>query len=89
MNSITHHLYPASLYQPATTPVSFSSDVPPDVTSFTITVHNTGKRGKESEVAELTVELANLANGEEIEEWYPLAGMTPIGEWGSLRLRIR
>ncbi|CAG9790861.1 unnamed protein product [Diatraea saccharalis] len=64
-------------------------DVPPDVTSFTITVHNTGKRGKESEVAELTIELANLANGEEIEEWYPLAGMTPIGEWGSLRLRIR
>ncbi|OWR44571.1 ras gtpase activating protein [Danaus plexippus plexippus] len=64
-------------------------DVPPDVTSFTITVHNTGKRGKESEVAELTIELANLANGEEVEEWYPLAGMTPIGEWGSLRLRIR
>ncbi|KAL0821021.1 hypothetical protein ABMA28_005670 [Loxostege sticticalis] len=64
-------------------------DVPPDVTSFTITVHNTGKRGKESEVAELTIELASLANGEEIEEWYPLAGMTPIGEWGSLRLRIR
>lgn len=64
-------------------------DVPPDVTSFTITVHNTGKRGKESEVAELTIELANLANGEEIEEWYPLVGMTPIGEWGSLRLRIR
>ncbi|VVC99599.1 unnamed protein product, partial [Leptidea sinapis] len=63
-------------------------DVPPDVTSFTITVHNTGKRGKESEVAELTIELANLANGEEVEEWYPLAGMTPIGEWGSLRLRI-
>ncbi|XP_072938428.1 ras GTPase-activating protein 1 [Epargyreus clarus] len=64
-------------------------DVPPDVTSFTITVHNSGKRGKESEVAELTIELANLANGEEMEEWYPLAGMTPIGEWGSLRLRIR
>jgi Ras GTPase-activating protein 1 len=41
------------------------------------------------QVAELTIELANLANGEEIEEWYPLAGMTPIGEWGSLRLRIR
>lgn len=37
----------------------------------------------------MTIELANLANGEEIEEWYPLAGMTPIGEWGSLRLRIR
>ncbi|CAG9116818.1 unnamed protein product [Plutella xylostella] len=64
-------------------------DVPPDVTSFTITVQNAGKRGKESEVAELTIELSTLANGEEVEEWYPLAGMTPIGEWGSLRLRIR
>lgn len=64
-------------------------DVPPDVTSFTITVHSTGKRGKESEVAELTVDLSTLANGEEIEEWYPLSGITPIGEWGSLRLRIR
>lgn len=28
----------------------YFSDVPPDVTAFTITVHNTGKRGKESEV---------------------------------------
>ncbi|KOB73790.1 Ras GTPase-activating protein 1, partial [Operophtera brumata] len=59
-------------------------DVPPDVTSFTITVHNTGKRGKDSEVAELTIELSSLANGEEIEEWYPLVGMTPIGEWAVL-----
>lgn len=23
------------------------------------------------------------------EDWFPLTGITPIGEWGSVRLRIR
>jgi len=57
--------------------------------SFTLTVHNRGKRGKDSEVAELHVEFSSLGNGEEREEWYTLSGLTPIGEWGSLRLRTR
>lgn len=57
--------------------------------SFTLTVHNKGKRGKDSEVAELTLDLSSLGNGEEREEWYPLSGLTPMGEWGSLRLRTR
>lgn len=65
------------------------SDVPCDVVSFTLTVHNRGKRGKDSEVAELTLDLSSLGNGEEREEWYPLSGLTPMGEWGSLRLRTR
>ncbi|XP_077291075.1 RAS p21 protein activator vap isoform X2 [Arctopsyche grandis] len=64
-------------------------DVPPDIVSFTLTVHNKGKRGKDTEMAELTVDLSTLANGEEVEEWYPLSGITPIGEWGSIRLRTR
>lgn len=64
-------------------------DVPCDIVSFTLTVHNKGKRGKDSEVAELTLDLASLGNGEEREEWYPLSGLTPMGEWGSLRLRTR
>lgn len=64
-------------------------DVPPDVVSLTITVVSRGKRGKDSEVAELTLDLANLKNGQETEEWYALTGMTPMGEWGSLRLRLR
>ncbi|XP_025074377.1 ras GTPase-activating protein 1 [Pogonomyrmex barbatus] len=64
-------------------------DVPPDVMSFALTLYNKGKRSKDTEVAELTVELASLTNGEEMDEWYPLSGMTPIGEWGALRLRIR
>lgn len=64
-------------------------DVPPDVVSFTVTLLNRGKRGKDSEVAELTVDLQTLTNGTETEEWLPLTGMTPMGEWGSLRLRMR
>lgn len=65
------------------------SDVPPDVVSLTITLISRGKRGKDSEVAELTIDLASLKNGQETEEWYQLTGMTPMGEWGSLRLRMR
>lgn len=34
-------------------------------------------------------DLASLKNGCETENWYDWTGMTPIGEWGSLRLRIR
>uniref|UniRef100_A0A182VZT1 Ras GTPase-activating protein 1 n=1 Tax=Anopheles minimus TaxID=112268 RepID=A0A182VZT1_9DIPT len=64
-------------------------DVPPDVVTVTITVLSRGKRGKDSEVAELTVDLCSLKNGQETEEWFPLNGMTPMGEWGSIRLRIR
>ncbi|CAH1105565.1 unnamed protein product [Psylliodes chrysocephalus] len=64
-------------------------DVPCDIVSFTLTVYNKGKRGKEQEVAELHVELSSLGNGEEREEWYTLSGLTPMGEWGSLRLKTR
>lgn len=67
----------------------FYRDVPPDVVSFTLTLYNKGKRSKDTEVAELTVDLGSLANGEEMEEWYTLSGVTPIGEWGALRLRLR
>ncbi|XP_059490373.1 ras GTPase-activating protein 1 isoform X3 [Neocloeon triangulifer] len=64
-------------------------DIPPDVLSFTITVYNKGKRSKDTEVAELTVDLQSLTNGDEVEEWFKFSGITPIGEWGSLRLRVR
>ncbi|XP_031782247.1 ras GTPase-activating protein 1 [Nasonia vitripennis] len=64
-------------------------DVPPDVMSFSLTLYNKGKRSKDTEVAELIVELSSLANGEEMDEWYPFAGVTPIGDWGALRLRLR
>ena len=64
-------------------------DIPPDVLTFSVTVMNRGKRAKDAEVAELTVDLASLKSGSETEEWYALSGVTPIGEWGSLRLRLR
>lgn len=42
------------------------SDLPPDVLTFTITVYNKGKRSKDTEVAELVVELSSLGNGDEV-----------------------
>jgi hypothetical protein len=63
--------------------------VPPDVVSLNLTIVSRGKRNKDSEVAELSIDLAGLKNGQETEEWYPLNGMTPMGEWGSIRLRMR
>ena len=65
------------------------SDIPPDVITLSINLMNRGKRAKDAEVAELTVDLTNLKSGSETEEWYQLSGVTPIGEWGSLRLKIR
>lgn len=50
---------------------------------------NRGKRAKDAEVAELNIDLQSLKSGSEKEEWFPLSGVTPIGEWGSLRLKIR
>ena len=44
----------------------YNSDIPPDVMTFTVTVVNKGKRAKDSEVAELTVDLSALSNGEEV-----------------------
>ena len=64
-------------------------DIPPDVLTMSLTVCNKGKRSKDAEVAELTVEFSNLANGDEVEEWYVLTGVTPVGEWGTVRLRTR
>ena len=44
-------------------------DIPPDVLVFTVTVMNRGKRAKDAEVAELTVDLQTLDRGAETEEW--------------------
>ena len=55
------------------------SDVPPDVLTFTITVMNRGRRAKDAEVAEVTVDMQALKSGTETEEWYHLTGVTPIG----------
>lgn len=57
--------------------------------TFTLTLYNKGKRSKDTEVAEVNIDLASLMNNEEMDEWYPLAGVTPIGDWGALRLRLR
>jgi len=41
------------------------------------------------QVAEVTVDMSSLKSGSGSEDWYHLTGVTPIGEWGSLRLKIR
>ncbi|KAG0729183.1 Ras GTPase-activating protein 1 [Chionoecetes opilio] len=64
-------------------------DIPSDVIMFTITVYNHGKRSKDSEIAEVRLELNTLQNGEEVEDWYSLTGITPVGDWGAVRLRYR
>jgi len=64
-------------------------DIPPDVITVSVTVFNKAKRGKDTEVAEVVLEIASLRNTEDMEEWYPLSGVTPIGEWGTVRLRTR
>jgi len=65
-------------------------DIPPDVITVNVTVWNRGKRAKDTEVAELTLELGTLRQQAETrEDWHQLSGVTPIGEWGALRLRTR
>ncbi|XP_040572741.1 ras GTPase-activating protein 1 isoform X2 [Lepeophtheirus salmonis] len=64
-------------------------DIPPDVITITISVMNKGKRTKDTEVAEMTLDLQGLGNNYESEEWHNLTGVTPIGEWGSLRLKFK
>jgi Ras GTPase-activating protein 1 len=51
------------------------------VFTVTVTLYNKGKRGKDAEVAEVTLELAALRNTEETEEWFQLSGVTPIGKY--------
>ena len=45
-------------------------DIPPDVLTLTITVMNRGRRAKDAEVAEVTVDMTSLKSGSESEEWY-------------------
>ena len=47
-------------------PSTSGSDLPPDVLTFSAIIYNKGKRSKDSEVAEVTVELKDLASGDEV-----------------------
>lgn len=66
-------------------------DIPADIDSFSITVLNKAKRnGKDSEVAEVTVELSSIKMTDICQD-LPLTGLiTPVREdWGSMRIRVR
>ena len=41
---------------------------------------NRGRRAKDAEVAEVTVDMQTLKSGSETEDWYHLTGVTPIGK---------
>lgn len=58
--------------------VDLCSDIPPDVLTFCITVYNKGKRSKDTEVAELTVELSGLTNGDEVSSNEDLVAKSEI-----------
>lgn len=64
-------------------------DLPIDIQTLNLILVSRAKRNKDSEVAELLIDLASLKNGSETENWYDFTGITPIGEWGSVRCRIR
>jgi len=64
-------------------------DIPPDVLTVAVTVFNKAKRGKDTEVAEKILDLSGLRSGEETENWYALSGVTPIGDWGTIRIRTK
>ena len=42
---------------------------------------NRGRRAKDAEVAEVTVDMQTLKSGSETEDWYHLTGVTPIGKY--------
>ncbi len=84
------NLYAYSYFDLHSVPIfHFFRDIPPDALTLTVTVMNRGKRAKDTEVAELTVDLNSLRSGSETEDWHHLSGVTPIGEWGALRLKLR
>ena len=49
---------------------------------------NRGRRAKDAEVAEVTVDMQALKSGTETEEWYHLTGVTPIGNNKSFQFLI-
>ncbi|XP_023933304.1 ras GTPase-activating protein 1 [Lingula anatina] len=70
-------------------------DIPQDIYSFTVIVHNKGRRSKDTEVLFKTVLLNELNQGEYQEEWYclsPTAVQAVKGrneEMGSIRVKCK
>ncbi|GAB1609426.1 ras GTPase-activating protein 1-like [Argonauta hians] len=66
-------------------------DIPSDVESFTISIVNQGRRSKDVEVVQTTLDLNDLKSGEFIDEWYSLQAVNIAnrGDMGSLRIKSR
>nr|XP_002127238.1 ras GTPase-activating protein 1 [Ciona intestinalis] len=71
-------------------------DIPPDVDSFTVGVHNAARRSKHSSIGEVVVHFSKLSAGKVIDEWHNLTPIstgsvsaTPAPSCGSVRIRAR
>lgn len=66
-------------------------DIPPDVESFTVFIVNQGRRSKDVEVVQTTIELGDLKSGDYIDEWYSLqpVNVASRGDMGSIRIKAR
>lgn len=62
-----------------------------DIDYVTISLFNKRPRSKDVHVAQITVHLKELDNGELIEEWFQLSPVSPQmkGDMGSVRVKVR
>ena len=74
---------------------SFGGPLPPpplagDIDFVTISLFNKRPRSKDVHVAQITVHLKELDNGELIEEWFQLSPVSPQmkGDMGSVRVKV-
>ena len=61
-----------------------------DIDYVTISLFNKRPRSKDVHVAQITVHLKELDNGELIEEWFQLSPVSPQmkGDMGSVRVKV-
>nr|CAB3265445.1 ras GTPase-activating protein 1 [Phallusia mammillata] len=71
-------------------------DIPPDVDSFTVGIHNASKRSKHSSLGETVVHFSKLNSGKIVDTWYNLIPLStgsissqPSTSCGSVRVRAR
>ncbi|CAK8676614.1 unnamed protein product [Clavelina lepadiformis] len=71
-------------------------DIPPDVDSITVGVHNAAKRSKHSSIGEVSVHFRKLSTGKTVDEWYSLVPSSTGSivsasstSCGSVRVRAR
>jgi len=64
-------------------------DVPPDVDSITISIHNANMKKKNSTIGHVTIHFSKLSSNKSIDEWYTITPTANNSLSGSLRIRTR